>query len=293
MLTTTQLRALITERKSAKNLREKQQRLLITDEEIFHEKIRVGLCGRYDTKQFDNFTRCGHEQIYRTCKNCGDVEEYSYTCNIKWCPKCNWKITHRRAQLLQLWQKTIHHPKHVVTTQRNFSVLTRKKIQEHQRNLSKLRRSEVFKNVRGGCVSVEITNEGRGWHLHAHWLLDASYISMKQLAVVWGKLVQQEYGIVHYDELNQSDFCKEVCKYVVKGSEMSDWHPDQMNEFVTAIRNRRFFFTFGSLWKQQREIRRTVNESTPPPAVCTCGSSDFVFRDELTEILREIQHNER
>lgn len=287
------LRQEITRRKKLKEDREKSQLKLVPDEAVFHEKIRAKLSGLLETSQFANFARCGKEEIYRTCKSCGDVHRFLYKCSLKWCPLCNWQITRRRAELIRAWQPRVAHPMHLVLTQRNFATLTGARLRSHTRALAKLRRADVMRHVKGGCVSVEVTHEGRGWHLHSHWLIDATFVSMKKLAIVWGKLIGQEFGIVHYNQLSNSSYCNEVCKYVVKGSEMSDWPPELINEFCQAIRGRRFFFTFGSLFKEQRSVRLELLASKPPPAICECGASDFVFRSELAELLAEIRRESR
>lgn len=287
------LKALISERKRAKDERERQQCKLITDDEIFHAKIVAGLTGLLDTPQFANLVKCGKEDLFRTCKACGDVHRFAYTCNLKWCPRCNWRIGRRRAELIKAWQSRIANPKHLVLTQRNFPVLTGTRLSILTRNLAKIRRAQVFRHVKGGCCSVEVTNEDRGWHLHSHWLIDATFVDMKELAVVWGKLCGQSFGIVHYDTLTNSDYCNEVCKYVVKGSEMSDWPGERMNEFVRSIYRHRFFFTFGSLWKQQKEVRIELNAAKPPAPTCECGSSDFLYEDEITALLHQIRDRER
>ena len=220
------LKSLITARKRLKTGRERQQRELIPETDLFWSQLRDRLSGLADFPQFWNFAKCGQERIFKTCKDCGEVSEFVYQCSIKWCPRCNWKISRRRAELIKHWMPRIANPKHIVMTQRNFPILTRKKLKEHQQHLAKVRRTQVWKNVKGGCVSVEITNEGRGWHLHSHWLVDATFVDMKELSIVWGKLVGQEYGIVHFSDCSQTDYCNEVCKYVVKPGQMAEWEPE-------------------------------------------------------------------
>ena len=173
----------------AKRARERRQLPLIQENDLHHETIRAKLDGLWETTQFVNFSRCGHESIYRTCKCCGQVTQMPYRCSIKWCPRCSWRITDGRKKMLHLWASRIDQPKHLVLTQRNFSVLTGRKIREHTRNLARLRRSKCFQRVRGGSISVEITNEGNGWHLHSHWLLDCRWLDMPSVTRRWAKLV--------------------------------------------------------------------------------------------------------
>ena len=298
------LSAIIKSRRQAKVFRENQQRKLLPDEEIFAASILDKLTGRFVTwskvtesfepaPQLRNFARCGQESIYRTCKDCGQVEEYAYRCNIKWCPRCQWRIAARRQELIAAWAKTINQPKHIVTTQRNFPVLTPSAIRGHQKNLAKLRRTLCWERVEGGCVSIEITNEGNGWHLHAHWLVDSRWVDAKALSVTWGNLVGQSFAIVKVLDVRGQNYTHEVCKYLAKGSEIASWPAEQIVEFVSAIRGRRFFFAFGSLFKMGRTIRATIAAQAPPPPVCDCGSSKFLFEDETQAVLHELRNQKR
>jgi hypothetical protein len=283
------VRQIITARHAARRKRDFEQRKLIPDVDLQWQAVCDKLDGAWDDNQLGNLRRCGVETIYRTCKGCSDVQQFDYRCSLKWCPRCNWRISQRRAELLRLWVKRIRSPKHLVTTQRNFPVLTRRKIREHQKNLAKLRRKKVFAGVRGGCVSVEITNEGNGWHLHAHWLVDANFVSAQELAVAWGKLIGQEYGIVKVINATEKDYATEVAKYVVKGDSMMRWPREHVLEFVRAVKGIRFYFTFGELFKLSRAIRAELNQSKPPAKPCDCGCSDFVFEDEVTAVLHELR----
>ena len=283
------LKKLITERRQAKVARENQQQKLLPDEKLFHDSIRDKLHGLFETNQFANFSRCGEESIYRTCKCCGAVEEYSYRCSLKWCPLCQWRIAERRRKMILEWAKHITQPKHLVTTQKNFPILTAKKIREFQLNMVKLRRTLVFEKVQGGCVSIEITNEGRGWHLHAHWLVDARWVDAQALAITWGNLVGQDFAVVKVKDVREREYAQEICKYLAKGSEIASWNPAQILEFVSAIRGRRFFFAFGSLFKAGKQVRADLAKQKKPMSDCECGSHDFLFESELAVVLNQIR----
>jgi hypothetical protein len=284
-MTAEALKRVIIMRRQAKVRRENQQIKLIPDADIFHETIATKLFPLNNSVQVANFALCGTQEIYRTCRDCGRVEKYFSRCNIKWCPRCQWRVTLKRQQLIQAWAKRIRQPKHLVTTQSNFPILTRRTIREHVRNLARFRRRKVFKSVRGGCVSTEITNEQRGWHLHAHWLLDVDWLDMAVVSQVWGKIVGQNFAIVKVKDVRGGDYVAEIVKYLAKGSEIASWEPDQINEFVTAIRGCRFFGSFGALRDLAPAIRAELLASKPPPPVCECGCSQFQFGTDESEVI--------
>ena len=89
--------------------------------------------------------------------------------------------------------------------------------------------------MKGGCVSIEITNEGNGWHLHAHWLVDSVWTDASTLAITWGHLVGQSFAIVKVIPVKEKAYVHEVCKYLAKGSELAGWTPEQLLEFTLAI----------------------------------------------------------
>ena len=277
---------LVTRRK-----RERLQKELWLANDDFHETIRTKLDGLFEDNQFTNFSRCGVDKIVRRCRGCGDSKTLPYQCSIKWCPRCNWKITKKRSEMLKAWTTRIQQPKHLVLTQRNFPVLTRKKIRQHTCNLAKMRRSKCMREVRRRCCSVGITNEKKGWHLHSHWLIDARWLPMSEGSIRWGKITGQEFAIVKVKDLRDQEYRIEVAKYVVEGSELARWHPELIHQFVRAIKGLRFFFSFGTLRELAPQIRAELAAMKPEQPPCECGCCDFIykteFEDEVSSILRE------
>lgn len=279
--------AQIRARAEARRTRKHEQRELWTEDDDFHETIRGKLDGMWQDTQFYNFSRCGQEDYFRTCRNCGEVKKLQYACSLKWCPRCQWKITLKRSEVLQWWAERIKQPKHLVLTQRNFEVLTRRKIKIFVKNLAALRRRKIFSAVKGGTCSIEITNEGKGWHLHAHLLLDVRWLDAGEVARIWGQQVGQEFAIVKIKDVRGQDYVKEVAKYVVEGSELAKWPAEKINEFVRAVKGSRFFGAFGSLRVLAPAIRAYLLTLKPTAAVCDCGCADFVFEDEAHAIMHE------
>jgi hypothetical protein len=74
---------------------------------------------------------------------------------------------------------------------------------------------------------------------------------------------------------------------------MAKWAPEQIHEFVSAIRGRRFFFPFGSLFKIGREIRAEVKANKPTAQPCACGCKDFCFETEEQATINEIRQMNR
>ena len=111
---------------------------------------------------------------------------------------------------------------------------------------------------------------------------------MADVSIAWAKQVGQSFAIVKVKDVRATEYAAEICKYLAKGSEIAGWPAEQINEFVRAIFGCRFFGSFGSLRELAPEIRRELAAQKPPPPICECGESDFIFRTEVAEILREV-----
>lgn len=262
---------------------------LVTPEQIWQRSLLAKVSGLIPWQVEEHLRRCGNEECYKTCRDCGEWQTFSYKCCLKFCPLCNWRIARDRAQLLRFWSFEIKQPKHVVLTVRNFPVLTRSRIRAVGKAFSKLRRNKVWKDVKGGCVSTEITNEGRGWHLHLHIMVDARWVDAARLAIVWGQLVGQDFGIVKVKDCRGMEYLGEVTKYVVKPAELASWKPEEIAQFIHAIKGIRFFAAFGTLFAVARRIKAQIHAAKPPAQPCKCGCSSFRFDTEESAIVGEIR----
>lgn len=241
----------------------------------------------------DALERCGHEEVYRTCCDCGRFQTHFYRCSLKFCPNCNWMISRKRLQLISLWVKRIAQPKHVVLTARNTERFTGATIAKFQRALARLQRTKLFRAVEGGCASLEVTNEGRGWHLHAHLLLNVRWINGFELGAAWAKQIGQDFAIVKVIDARTMDYLGELCKYVCKPNEMAYWAPSEIAAFIIAIRRKRFFKTFGTLYNFRSAVAAELRALKPPPTMCGCGCGKFRFESDASAIVRELQQQRK
>jgi hypothetical protein len=237
--------------------------------------------------------KCGHEEIYQTCSDCGRFKTHFYRCSLKFCPNCNWLISRKRTQLIGLWAKRITQPKHVILTARNTNTFAGATISKFGEAVSRLQRTKLFHEVAGGCCSFEVTNEGRGWHLHAHLLLDVRWMDGGKLALAWAEQIGQDFAIVKVKDARQKEYLDELCKYVCKPEQMSKWRPSEIAAFILAIRKRRFFKTFGSLYDFRADVKEELRALRPEPKMCACGCGKFRFESERSSILREYRMAQR
>jgi hypothetical protein len=269
------------ERKSAQLLFER-------DDDSFHHSIVEKLRGRYDEKQFVNFAKCGEDEIYAHCKSCGTTEPKPYRCNLKWCPKCQWRLSEARRQFLTEYASTMEQPKHLILTRKNSLMLMRKNFRENQKAMAQLRRMKCLRELRGGCASVEVTwnaagsvvngvEVAGGFHLHSHWLLDAKWIPIAEVKKSWANLIGQEFAIAEVYDARDEAYLQELCKYVVEASELASWPPEIIHQFVRAVRGVNCFFTFGNLRKVAKQLREQVAWSKTLKPRCGCNCDDVRY----------------
>jgi hypothetical protein len=266
---------------------------LLSPEHIWQDSLLSKTRGLLDPRVWENLDRCGRDECYKTCRDCGTWSTFYYQCSMKFCPLCNWRIARRRAEMLRMWSLTIRQPKHVVLTARNSETITREKLRWFGQCFAKFRRTKCWKKVRGGCISTEITNEGRGWHIHAHILVDVHWLDAAELAIEWGRAVGQDYAIVKVKDCRGKEYLGEITKYVVKGAELVSWTPEDIAAFIAAIRGVRFFRTFGTLFKIAREIKEIIDGERPPAKPCKCGCEDFTFQSDTSSVIHQIRSEEK
>jgi hypothetical protein len=162
-----------------------------------------------------------------------------------------------------------------VLTVRNTISITKAYVQFLKNQLQKLRRHSVFRSVRGGFYTLEVTNEGKGWHIHFHLLVDARYVDNGELAIRWGKLVGQDFAIVKVKDCRGSDYLREVTKYAVKGSELARWGGAAIGEFIESFTGIRLFGVFGNLYGKRTEWAAWIESIREIKPLCTCGCDSW------------------
>ena len=145
----------------------------------------------------------------------------------------------------------------------------------------RLRHQKLFKRVRGGVWSTEVTwSPVHGWHLHLHAIIDGAYIPQGELSEAWEKLTGAR--VVDIREVkDRRRAAREVLKYVCKPWELDD---DQLDEVAAVFKGRRKADSWGSA----REV-----ECAPEGELCCprCGKpvrwSEWDFVEVSTDEARQ------
>lgn len=223
---------------------------------------------------------CHSQYTVAVCNGCSKVQRFPNRCDTFFCAECQPRLSENRRRAVEWWTREISQPKHVVLTVVNLTDLTGAHIDEFRKMWHRLLRSKFAENWIGGFYNIEVTNEGRGWHLHLHALVDARWIDAFGLSAQWTKATNGLGRIVHVRDARGKNYLAEVTKYTVKGVQLAAWTPEQIATFVRAFEGKHCFCVFGSLFGKRTEFREWFKAIRDSKVRCSCGCNDARFYSE-------------
>lgn len=224
---------------------------------------------------------CHTKYTFAICKGCSTVSKFPNRCDNFFCAECQPRCTADRQKAVEWWTREVTQPKHVVLTVQNVLWLSAGHVREFRKWFTKLRRSKFARNWVGGFYTIEVTNEGRGWHLHLHALVDAKWIDSFGLSAAWSKATNGLGRIVKVKDARGRDYLNEVTKYLVKGPQLAAWSKEEIATFVDAFRGVRTFGVFGDLYGKRTEFSEWWKLQRKTKPQCTCGCSDMHYLTEM------------
>ena len=235
---------------------------------------------RQQVEWWTKLEHCHSEYTIATCKNCDAVRKFPNRCDLFCCPECANHLQFRRRQQVEWWTKLVTQPKHVVLTIRNIRDLSAGHVRQMKKYLEALRRRKFCRNWRGGFYRIEVTLGKGGWHLHIHLLVDADWIDQPELKQQWNSVTGGGGYIVKVKDCRESEYLREVTKYVVKSTTMAQWSPDTLRTFVLAFTGLRLFGVFGSLYGARTKFADFIAELKDTRRACDCDDPQVVYQSE-------------
>lgn len=267
----------LTSEKTSTTTADAAQQLLWSKTQIFRETIVAKLREAHRPDLARPIDLCGTEETILTCTECGHWKSVWNRCDNRWCPSCGPLRTRKRAEELSAWTKTLQQPKHLTLTNRNSGVLTGFAVAIQLKGLAAIRRRKFARNWKSGSWTIEVTNEGRGWHLHEHLLIESRWIDMPAVAKAWARYTgQDDNAIVSVKDARSSDYLSEVAKYVCKPAQLAAWSPVDIVQVMDAFRGRRAFGVFGDAVGQRAEWKKAVAQLRHKRSQCDCGACDWI-----------------
>lgn len=267
------------------------QHLLWSKYTVWKNTIAAKLREGGKTELAKTLEDCHTHYTFAVCRDCSTVQKFPNRCDRLICPECAPRLQRERQKAVEWWAREVKQPKFVTLTVRTPSCFMPDHIREFKRWFGNLRRTRFASNWVGGFYSLEVTNEGRGWHLHLHALIDARWIDAGELGKTWCKVTNGHGYIVKVKDARCRDYLHETTKYIAKGNQIASWSSADVCHFVECFEGVRTFGVFGSLYGLRTKFAEwfAVVKSLKPK--CTCGSCDVSYYDEAAFLAFDLVPN--
>jgi len=290
-----------------------QQRSLMPSSEVFALSVAAKLRELGRTDLCVPLEACHTEHLHLKCNSCSKVNTVWNRCDLFYCPRCQPRLARERAEGVEFWSKEVAQPKHIVLTTMNSMSLTTHHVRHLIKSFARLRGNVFCRKVtywwittdgtvvkrlkqpredtathkcvrsqpwRGGFYRLELTNEGKGWHLHLHALVDSNFIDARILSHVWFRASKQTGNIVKVKDCRDKSYLAEVTKYAVKGNMLAEWDGAEIAEFIDAFMGVRTFSPFGSLYGLRAKAREFFAGLAERRATCECGGCSYTVQSD-------------
>lgn len=224
--------------------------------------------------------KCHTQFTICVCNRCKKVQKFPNRCDTFFCAECQPRLSWDRKRAVEWWLKEINQPKFVTLTVKNLPEMNRFHVLEFKRWFRNLLRRKFARNWTGGFYSLEVTNEGRGWHLHLHAMINAHWIDEFELSAQWESVTNGMGRIVKVKDARQFDYLHQVTKYAVKGNDLAAWQPDQIATFIDAFTGLRTFGVFGELHGKRTQFAEWFKAVRDSKSKCPCGCDDVLYFTE-------------
>lgn len=191
---------------------------------------------------------CGRASIPHECLDCNAISHLRLSCDHRLCPRCARRRASRFISTHYSAIQRILHPSHLVLTFRTPKYISTAHLARCTQSFVRLRRSKLWRStVLGGLAGLELTHTDTGWHPHWHALIDNELIPKHALDMAWKKASRGSF-ITWINRCEPEAGIYEVAKYIAKGSDFYA-NPHLLEAFLKATHGKRFFTSFGSLYR--------------------------------------------
>jgi hypothetical protein len=191
-----------------------------------------------------------HELVTLVCAGCQHPRPVRLRCGKRSCPDCRGRDYDRLVRGYGNAVTEIRNPKLLTVTLQNAPELTTEVVTRLRVSLKALL-SFLGPLVRGGIYAIEVENVGRGWHVHAHVVMDAAYIPQRMLSAQWRTITGDSFVVDIRRAWSPRDALKYILKYLTKEPKLLD---ELIPTYNTVLRGVRLIQPFGvmyRLWKIQ------------------------------------------
>ena len=162
-----------------------------------------------------------HRFFRLTCAGprCSNARFIRTRCGRRTCPDCRRLDYFRLRELYGPALDILRAPKLLTLTLRNVSILSPETV-AHLRHCMKKLWKFYGPRIRGGIYAIEAVNTGRGWHVHAHALIDADYLDQAELSRIWLRITGDSQIVDIRQAFSPQGALTYILKYLAKAPDV-------------------------------------------------------------------------
>ncbi len=228
-----------------------------------------------------------HRTLTLYCGDCGNPKVVKLKCSKRSCIECRrriyWKLLKGWVELV----KEMQHPKFLTVTIRNLPVITRDDVRRIRSQFIRLLRRKYYTTrIRGGIYVIELTNKGKGWHLHIHALIDTynrskGFLPWEKLKRDWLSITGTSMVVDIKEAVNTRGALEYILKYLVKPPEVYG----QEDVYDDVMKGARLIQTFGTLYGEK--------PGRPQLACEKCGCCWWISEYQIHRLSTSLENEPR
>jgi hypothetical protein len=228
--------------------------------------------------QANQLEDCHEQEMLMGCQSCRGTWWSVSRCGLRVCPICSRKLAWERTLYIKAMIKKQKFPKFITLTMPRWTQGPAAGVTFLKKCFSKLRERKYWKNVKGGCYTVELKEKEDGWHIHIHIICDAAFLPYQQLFSEWRDLIGLKHAQTDIRALKGDEQIAYAAKYASKGADLYD-KPDATVRWYEATKGVRLWGTFGEWYNATIDELLDREATDDKKTVCPhCKEEGHAFR---------------
>ncbi len=229
----------------------------------------------------ERLSQCDKSFYYLQCDACQTKIMSKFYCGLSICPICQYKRSLKFVRDYEPYIKTFENPRLMTLTLKNVKFITPDDFKRFSKYFLALKRKLKSWNLKlnKGVRVLEVTEKGKGYHIHYHLLYDGSYIPQDFLSKAWGRITGGSFIVDIRVVRHIHQGLTYLAKYINKVPDMS---AAKTVNFLIASKNVRVVQTFGTRFKVSRPNFKMICPVCGFDQFCFCTylmDSDKVFTE--------------
>ena len=213
------------------------------------------LAGRLDDVGHEDLAKklaaCKIREVMWFCTKCGESEYRQQSCKQRFCSFCQVPRQIELQKRVSALTQALKNPKLLTLTMPRS-----RNIEEGVTTLRTawkkfLRSAPIRIRLKGGCYAIEAVPKSDGWHVHIHAIVDMEFTPKNILWNAWGEALDHPSPNLDIRKIEGRKGLMEALKYTTKQTDLARMSNAQIEEYVTVMRGKRLFSTFGSWFNPQ------------------------------------------